>query len=256
MHGHRDMKTRTTLLPWSLAAGALLAATGVSGCGNTPPRGASDESTKRDDATEQMHEAAVVLREVTMMADSVPPDLRRDARCIAIVPAIVKAAFVFGAQYGRGMASCRTGITWTAPAFFDVGGGSFGAQVGYQSTDLVLYVMNDSGMRKLLSSKVALGAGMSVAAGPVGRDASASTDWKLRAEILAYSRSRGLFAGIDLGGAVIVQDRDRTRAVYGVDQDYRALLEGRVGWPASGAELLSVLSRSDGPPQAPAASSR
>jgi lipid-binding SYLF domain-containing protein len=170
-------------------------------------------------------------------------------------PAVVKAAFVVGAQYGRGVASCRTAGGWSAPAFVAIGGGSFGAQIGVQSTDLVLFVMSDHGMRQLLNSKVELGAYASAAAGPVGRDAAAATDWKLRAEVLAYSRSRGLFAGVDLGGAVITRDHERAREAYGVDPDYRALLEGTVAWPASGSELLATLSES-GRARDPAVSSR
>jgi len=218
-------------------------------------RDPSDEVAERDDGVDEMHEASVVLREVNGMPDAVPASLRRDARCVAVIPAIVKAAFIVGARYGRGVASCRTSTSWSAPAFFTVGGGSFGAQVGVQSSDLVLYVMNDDGMRKLLNSRVELGADASVAAGPVGRDATGGTDWKLKAELLAYSRSRGLFAGVDLGGAVMVQDRDRTRAVYGGEQDYRALLEGRAPWPAAGAEFLAVLSTEE-PPRPPAVSAR
>ena len=254
------MKKQAMFLPRHLVgstAVALLSATIVVGChSGGEPRDASDEAAARDDGAQELHESAVVLREVLAMPDSVPIEVRRDAKCVAIVPAMVKAAFIVGARYGRGVASCRTAATWSAPAFFNIGGGSFGLQIGAQSTDLVLYVMNDNGMRKLLNSKLELGADASVAAGPVGRDATAGTDWKMKAELLAYSRSRGLFAGIDLGGAVLLQDRERTRAVYGTDQDYRMLLEGRVASPAAATELLAALSASGERPQAPAVSAR
>src|ERR1700729_2279653 len=157
---------------------AALSAAVACGCHNMSARDPSDEVAERDDGVDEMHEASVVLREVNGMPDAVPASLRRDARCVAVIPAIVKAAFIVGARYGRGVASCRTATSWSAPAFFTVGGGSFGAQVGVQSSDLVLYVMNDDGMRKLLNSRVELGADASVAAGPVGRDATGGTDWK------------------------------------------------------------------------------
>ncbi len=246
------MKNRMKIVCHSLAASAAVAvATVVAGChSTTAANDPAKEAAKRDDGVEEMHESAVVLKEVITMPDAVPADVRRDARCVAVIPAMVKAAFVVGARYGRGVASCRTATGWSAPAFFNIGGGSFGPQIGVQSTDLVLYVMNDKGMRRLLNSKVELGADASVAAGPVGRDATAGTDWKLKAELLAYSRTRGLFAGVDLGGAVLMQDRERTRAVYGVDADYRDLLEGRVAPPAQSAELLSTLASNDGRPAA------
>lgn len=235
---------------------ALISATLVAGChGSSAPRDPSEESAHRDDSVQEMHEAAVVLREVLAMSDGVPVDIRRDARCVAVIPSLVKAAFVVGVRYGRGVASCRTATSWSAPAFFNVGGGSFGLQIGAQSTDLVLYVMNENGMRKLLHDKLELGAEASVAAGPVGREATAGTDWKLKAELLAYSRSRGLFAGIDLGGSVLVQDKERERGVYGADVDYRALLEGRVPSPAAASELIGALKQSDAP-RGPAVSAR
>jgi len=252
------MNETTWCFPRRRVAIGIVAATAAAAtaCQGTSVRSAADETAQRDDAAQEMHDAATVLQQVSAMPEGAPRDLWRDARCVAILPAIVKAAFVVGAQYGRGVADCRVGGTWSPPAFFTIGGGSFGAQLGVQSTDLVLFVMNDTGMRKLLHGKVELGADASVAAGPVGRDAAASTDWRLRAEILAYSRSRGLFAGVDLGGAVLTQDRDRTRAVYGVDEDYRELLEGRAAWPPSGTELLTALMQSGGPPKGPAVSSR
>ena len=162
--------SRTLSLCWVVSA--VLSAAVACGCHNMSARDPSDEVAERDDGVDEMHEASVVLREVNGMPDAVPASLRRDARCVAVIPAIVKAAFIVGARYGRGVASCRTATSWSAPAFFTVGGGSFGAQVGVQSSDLVLYVMNDDGMRKLLNSRVELGADASVAAGPVGRDAT------------------------------------------------------------------------------------
>src|SRR5205085_841413 len=144
--------------------------------------------------------------------------------CVAIVPSLLKGGFIIGARYGRGVASCRTPKGWSAPAFFSVKGGSFGLQIGGQAVDLVMLIMNKEGMENLLSSKVKLGADASVAAGPVGRHAAADTDWKLRAQVLSYSRARGVFAGLELGGAEIKQDKDSTREFYGRMVPFRTSL--------------------------------
>ena len=157
---------------------------------------------------------------------------------------MIKGGFIVGARFGRGVASCRTPKGWSAPAFFTIKGGSFGLQIGAQAVDLVMLIMNDKGMNDLLSSKFKLGANGSVAAGPVGRDASASTDWKMKAEVLTYSRTRGLFAGLTLDGAVIKQDDDSTRGLYGHEAAFRQILMGKVPAPAGSEAFLATVRRS------------
>jgi lipid-binding SYLF domain-containing protein len=156
---------------------------------------------------------------------------------------MLKGGFIVGGAYGKGLASCKTANGWSAPAFFRVEGGSFGFQIGGQAVDLVMVIMNERGMRALLSSKFQLGADASVAAGPVGRHAEAGTDWKMRAQVLTYSRARGVFAGISLNGAVIKQDRDDTRAFYGRMVPYRSLLTGTHPAPADANPFLDTLRR-------------
>src|SRR5262252_7572620 len=153
---------------------------------------------------ERLQSAAQVLDEIQSVPDKAIPDsVLGSAACVAVVPSMLKGGFMFGARYGKGVASCRTPKGWTAPAFFQLTGGSFGLQIGGQAVDLVMLVMNDDGMENLLSSKFKLGADASVAAGPVGRDAAAGTDWKMKAQVLSYSRARGVFGGLELSGAVI-----------------------------------------------------
>jgi SH3 domain-containing YSC84-like protein 1 len=157
-----------------------------------------------------------VLDEIQAAPDQrIPEEILGSAECVAVVPSLLNGGFVFGGRYGKGVASCRTPKGWSAPAFFTIGGGSFGLQIGGQATDVVMLIMNKHGMDNLLSSKFKLGGDASAAAGPVGRHAAADTDWKMRAEVLTYSRSRGLFAGLELNGAVIKQDKDSTREFYG-----------------------------------------
>jgi len=156
---------------------------------------------------------------------------------------MLKGGFVVGAHYGRGLASCRTPKGWSAPAFFSVKGGSFGLQIGGQAVDLVMLIMNDGGMQNLLSSQFKLGADASVAAGPVGRHAAADTDWKMRAQVLSYSRARGIFAGLELNGAVIRQDKDSTREFYGHMVTPKASLQGEVEPPADAYPFLQTLAK-------------
>ncbi|HYW40070.1 MAG TPA: lipid-binding SYLF domain-containing protein, partial [Terriglobales bacterium] len=165
------------------------------------------------------------------------------AECVAVVPSLLNAGFVFGGRYGKGVASCRTPKGWSAPAFFTIGGGSFGLQIGGQATDLVMLIMNKGGMDNLLSSKFKLGADASAAAGPVGRHAAADTDWKMRAEVLTYSRSRGLFAGLELAGAVIKQDKDSTREFYGRMVPFKTSLKGEIEAPKAAYPFLSTLAK-------------
>jgi lipid-binding SYLF domain-containing protein len=156
---------------------------------------------------------------------------------------MLNGGFIVGARYGRGLASCRNPKGWSAPAFFSIKGGSFGLQIGGQAVDLVMLVMNDDGMHKLLSSQFKLGADASVAAGPVGRQAAAGTDWKLRAQILSYSRARGVFAGLALDGAVVRQDKDSTREFYGHMVSTKAALQGQIQPPAAAYPFLQTLAK-------------
>ncbi len=191
----------------------------------------------RDDDVDRLQDSATVIKEIMSAPDAgVPEEVITKAQCIAVIPSMLKAAFGVGGAYGKGVASCRTANGWSAPAFFSLKGGSFGFQIGGQAADIVMLIMNDRGMSDLLRSKVKLGADASVAAGPVGRHADASTDWKMRAEVLTYSRARGLFAGISLNGAVLTQHRDDTRDFYGRMIPFRSILLGNVPSPKE-AEL-------------------
>jgi len=178
------------------------------------------------DATSQSTKAARVFREIMAAPDKgIPHEVLENAECVAVFPSVLKAGFVVGGRGGRGVASCRTARGWSAPAFFDLKGGSFGLQIGAQSTDFILLFMNTRGLDRLIGDKFEIGGDASVAAGPVGRQAGASTNIRLDAEILSYSRSRGLFAGLELKGVVITQDKDDLRAVYGQDADARGVLK-------------------------------
>ncbi len=178
-------------------------------------------------AIDRLRDAGADLQQLMNAPDSaVPDEVLKAAKCVAVVPDMVKGGFVIGAQHGRGVATCRTANGWSAPAFFAMTGGTWGAQIGVESIDLVMLIMNDKGMQHLLSSEFKLGAEGGVAAGPVGREAQASTDWKLKSEVLTYSRARGVFAGLDLSGASIKQDADSTRAFYGSDIPFSTLLNG------------------------------
>lgn len=198
----------------------------------------------RSNEVDRVESAATTLDEIMAARDAGIPDRIIDnAKCVAVVPSMLKGGFVFGAAYGRGIASCRTDKGWTAPAFFVLEGGSFGFQIGGQAVDVVMLVMNDHGMKSLLTSKFKLGADASVAAGPVGREASGDTDVTLRAEILTYSRARGIFAGLTLNGASVRQDRDATRDFYGRMISYRTLLKGGVDSPQDAQPWITALNR-------------
>lgn len=191
---------------------------------------------------ERVQRAGTVLQEIMSAPDKgIPGDVLEHAKCIAIVPSMVSAGFMIGGKHGRGVATCRTNNGWSAPAFFDVTGGSYGLQIGAQKTDLVMLIMNDKGMEHLLQSKFQLGGEAGVAAGPVGRQGSANTDWKMNAEVLTYSRSKGVFAGVDLSGASIKQDEDATKAFYGKDVTFRAALTGQVPPPPAAHQFLSEI---------------
>ncbi len=196
-------------------------------------------SSDREDDVKRSHRAAQVFQEIMSAPDQgIPQDLLESTKCIAIIPGDVKFAFIFGANYGRGLATCRTGHGWSAPMYIAVDGGSVGYQIGGSSTDLVMLFMNDHALHSLLSDKFKLGADASVAAGPVGRSANAGTDLKLTAEILSYSRSKGIFAGVSLEGAVVQADKSGDKAMYGDDVDRHEILSGKVAVPASARELL------------------
>jgi lipid-binding SYLF domain-containing protein len=185
---------------------------------------AADEMDNK--ATDRVKAAATVLEEIQSAPDTgIPDEVMGSAECVAVVPSMLKAGFVFGARYGRGVASCRTAKGWSDPAFFTVQGGSFGLQIGGQAVDLVMLIMNNKGMQNLLNSKFKLGADASVAAGPVGRHAAADTDWKMRAQVLSYSRARGVFAGLELNGAVVKIDRESTLEFYGKMQPFETTLQ-------------------------------
>jgi len=188
------------------------------------------------DIAKRIDASATVLNEIMATPDKAIPDkVMRDAKCIAVIPSMVKVAVVLGGNHGKGIASCRTELGWSAPAPITITGGSWGLQLGGQAVDLVMIVTNDQGMQHLLSSKFKLGADASAAAGPVGRDAGADTDWKMKAEVLTYSRARGLFAGIDLNGSAITQDKDETRVLYGKFVPFSEILSGKVR-PTENAE--------------------
>ena len=211
----------------------------------------------RDKTISRVDDAGTVLNEIMSAPDSgIPEEIFGSAKCIAVVPSLLKGGIGLGAQYGKGVASCHTDKGWSAPVFFTVKGGSFGLQIGAQAVDLVMVIMNENGMKALLSSKFKLGADGSVAAGPVGRHAEGSTDWKMRAEVLTYSRARGVFAGISLNGAVISQGKDDTRAFYGRMVPFRTLLNGDIAAPTESGPFLTALGKYSGTgPTAPSTTS-
>jgi lipid-binding SYLF domain-containing protein len=199
-----------------------------------------DEDNK---AADRVKTASTVLEEIQAAPDTgIPDEVMGSAECVAVVPSMLKAGFVFGARYGRGVASCRTAKGWSDPAFFTIEGGSFGLQIGGQAVDLIMLIMNNKGMENLLSSKFKLGADASVAAGPVGRHAAADTDWKMRAQILSYSRARGVFAGLELNGSVIKMDRESTREFYGKMQPFDTTLQ-TVTSPTAALPFLQGLAK-------------
>src|SRR5579862_1184115 len=197
----------------------------------------------REDTTERMQKSVEVISEIMSTPDKgIPEEVLSSAKCILVVPNLIKGGFIFGAKHGRGVASCRTATGWSAPAFVSVGGGSWGLQIGVEGVDLIMVVMNDRGVQQLLSSKFELSGEGAVAAGPVGRQAVAGTDWKMNTEILSYSRTKGVFAGLTLEGAVVEQDDDSTRSIYGHVPPFRTVLSGSVKTPASGEVFVRQVS--------------
>ncbi len=197
-------------------------------------------SGDKADALNRLTDASKDLNELTNAPDQgIPENVLAHAKCVAIVPDMVKGGFVIGAQHGKGVATCRTGNGWSAPAFLTVTGGTWGAQIGAESVDLVMLFMSDEGAKNLMAANWKIGGEASVAAGPVGRHAEAATDWKLNSQILTYSRTRGLFAGLDLNGANVRQDDDSTKAFYGRNYDFRTLLSGQVPTPPAAREFIA-----------------
>ncbi|MGD0368886.1 MAG: lipid-binding SYLF domain-containing protein [Acidobacteriaceae bacterium] len=196
----------------------------------------------RQDSIDRLQMSTDVLHSLMSAPDKgIPEEVMNSAKCIVVVPHLVKGGFVVGGEHGRGIASCRTADGWSAPAFISVGGGSWGLQIGVEGVDLVMVVMNDRGLQHLLSNKFQVGGDASASAGPVGRHASAGTDWTMNTELLTYSRSHGIFAGITLDGAVVEQDADSTHAIYGGDPSFRAILSGDIRAPRSTLSFVQAV---------------
>jgi SH3 domain-containing YSC84-like protein 1 len=199
--------------------------------------------SSREDSVARLQSSVEVLQAIMATPDkAIPEEVLNDAKCILVVPNMIKGGFIVGGKHGRGVASCRNGGAWSAPAFVSVGGGSAGLQIGVEGVDLVMLIMNDQGFQHLLSSKFELTGEASGAAGPVGRHASAGTDWKMNTEVLTYSRSKGAFAGLTLEGAVVEQDNDSTRAIYGKDMKFHSILSGKVPTPKSADAFVKAVS--------------
>jgi len=199
--------------------------------------------SNREDTVDRLQKSVDVLHAIMNTPDKgIPEEVVSNAKCILVVPDLIKGGFIIGGKHGRGVATCRTTDGWSAPAFVSVGGGSWGLQIGVEGVDLVMLVMNDQGFQHLLSSKFELTGEGSVAAGPVGRHASAGTDWKMNTEMLTYSRSKGVFAGLTLEGAVVQQDDDSTRAIYGKNMTFRKILSGKASTPKSADAFMRAVS--------------
>ena len=207
-------------------------------------RPSTDDSKSNTDIAKRLNSSATVLDEIMDTPDKgIPTNVLADAKCIAVVPSMVHIAVGFGGRHGKGVATCRTSEGWSAPAPITITGGSWGLQLGGQAIDLVMLVMNQRGMDHLLSSKFKIGAEATGAAGPVGRQAAAGTDWKMKAEVLTYSRSRGLFAGINLNGASIRQDKDETALLYGKFVPFQSVLSGKVQTPTDARTFLATVQK-------------
>ena len=223
----------------------FLAALFVVGLGMAGTATTSSAASSKTDLDNRLAAATRVINEVMAVPDkAIPNQIAEQATCIGVVPGLKKAAFVVGGQYGQGVVTCRTGHGWSAPVFFRIAGGSFGFQIGGQSTDLVLIAVNDKGFQDLLKNKVKLGGDAAASAGPVGRNAQAGTDWKLNAELLTYSRSKGLFAGIDLTGDDVSQNVDDTTTFYnGSSATYESILKGGVAVPEQAKPFVRTVAK-------------
>ena len=201
-------------------------------------------ASSREDLQDRIDSAKSVLDEILNTPDnSIPLNILQQATCVAVIPSLIKGAFILGAEYGQGVVSCRTGHGWSAPVFIRLAGGSFGFQIGGQATDLVLVAVNDHGFQDLLKSKFKLGGDASASAGPVGRNSQAATDWKMSAELLTYSRSKGLFAGIDLNGDTVSQNTEDTDKYYGQSYGFRTILHGDVPVPDGAVPFVKTVAK-------------
>lgn len=228
---------------WRLQRTLLASMLAVSVLGLSAVAQDDKESDKnKSDIEKRIDASAKVLNEIMGTPDKAIPDkIMNDAKCVAVIPSMVRIAVGFGGSHGKGVATCRTAHGWSAPAPITITGGSWGLQLGGEAVDLVMIVTNDQGMQHLLSSKFKLGADASAAAGPVGRDAAADTDWKMKAEVLTYSRARGIFAGIDLNGSAITQDKDETRVLYKKGVTFEDILAGKVPATAESTTFLAAV---------------
>jgi lipid-binding SYLF domain-containing protein len=219
----------------------------VAGCSHRPSSQSSaatpaDKEKNRSDVVARLDDSAKVLNELMGAGDSaIPEKILSGAKCVMVVPSMIKGGFVIGGRQGRGEVTCRTANGWSAPAFATISGGSWGAQIGVESVDLVLLFMNEKGAARLLQDNFKIGGEASIAAGPIGRDVSADTDVKLNSEILTYSRTRGLFAGLELSGASVRPDDDSTFAIYGRKPDFKTILSGGVPTPAGAQQFISTV---------------
>lgn len=205
------------------------------------------QAADKADIDKRIDNSAKVLNEIMATPDKAIPDkLMQDAKCVAVIPSMLKVAIGFGGSHGKGVVTCRTDNGWSAPAPIEITGGSWGLQLGGQAVDLVMIVTNDQGMQHLLSDKFKIGADASAAAGPVGRNAGADTDWKMKAEVITYSRAKGLFAGIDLNGSSLTQDKGDTRALYGSDVPFSQILAGKVQPPPGSQPFLTAVHKYTG----------
>jgi lipid-binding SYLF domain-containing protein len=196
----------------------------------------------RENLQARIDSAKVVLDEIMGTPDnSIPMDILEQATCVGVVPGMKKGALIWGGQYGQGVVTCRTGHGWSAPVFIRMAGGSFGFQIGGQSTDLVLVAVNDRGFQDLLKDKFKIGGDASAAAGPVGRSGQASTDWKLSAELLSYSRNKGVFAGISLDGTGVSQNKEDTELYFGAPHSFESILKGSVAVPAGAVPFVKTV---------------
>jgi SH3 domain-containing YSC84-like protein 1 len=237
-----ELRKRFTVKPKNLARRMTFIAVGAVILLMATVSWAADDDKDQSDIAKRIDTSATVLNEIMGTPDKAIPDkVMSDAKCLAIIPSVVKIAIGFGGEHGRGIAVCKTANGWSAPAPIALTGGSWGLQLGGQAVDIIMVVMDQKGMDHLLSSKFKVGADASAAAGPVGRDAAAGTDWKLKAELLTYSRARGIFAGIDLSGAAVSQDKDSTRLLYGKMIPFSRILAGKVPPPEGSHALLTAL---------------
>jgi lipid-binding SYLF domain-containing protein len=204
--------------------------------------GTANAASSKADLQDRLEAAKTVLDQIMKAKDStIPLNIIQQATCVGVVPSMIKGAFVFGAQYGQGVVTCRTGHGWSGPVFLRMAGGSWGLQIGGQSTDLILVAVNDRGFQDLLKNKFKIGGDASAAAGPVGRAGQAATDWKMNAELLSYSRNKGLFAGISLDGTSVSQNKVDTEIYYGAPQDFQNVLKGNVGVPDGAVEFVRTV---------------